>query len=213
MVTEKTHSDRRQLAPKIWAEIQAKYERGEKVIDLADEYGVSRGTIWRRSKKEGWMPQGSIPNEAIKEVREKVTEDFKSDLLENFERDNKLYSNLRQGILKAAAEELHMILAEQAHEKRIRAEAAEILEIPEESRTPEQKAVLRMAQKFRGNKRRAYALQALANVINTTINDDRETKGYTDIKPDREDDRLDAFYASWDEARAEIGIIDAPIGG
>ena len=92
-------------------------------------------------------------------------------------------------------------------------EAVEILKVPDESRSPEQNARVRLAQKIRGNTKRAYMIKALAEAIEKTIEGDRITKGYTDIKPDREDDRLDAFYASWDEARTKMGIVDSPIGG
>jgi hypothetical protein len=68
----------RKLNEKQWAEVQARYEVGHKVKDIARDYDISPATICNHAKGSGWKPHGSVKDEAVEEARAEIKESFKT---------------------------------------------------------------------------------------------------------------------------------------
>lgn len=68
----------RKLNEKQWAEVQARYEVGHKVKDIARDYDISPATICNHAKNGHWKPHGSVKDEAIEEARGEIKESLKN---------------------------------------------------------------------------------------------------------------------------------------
>src|SRR5512138_2055553 len=90
----------KRLDPKVWAEIRLRYEAGDRVDDLAEEYDVNRATIYDRAKREGWKRHGELQEEALAEARTEFKQSFKERWREIAEKETenhyKLYAYAQQ---------------------------------------------------------------------------------------------------------------------
>jgi hypothetical protein len=65
------------LGAEHWAKIQARYERGDKLQDIATDYQIVKSTISNRAKRENWRPHGSLAREASEKARNEVADELK----------------------------------------------------------------------------------------------------------------------------------------
>ena len=172
------------LSAKQWATIQAKYEAGESVKGLAEEYGIKPNTITQRANRKGWKPRGSIKSEAIAEAQEEIKEAVKNDFKSTVERVNEEHSKFYKYPLKLAA------IMMQAMDKRI-AEAQARGENIKLGNDP-------------------YLLAQLASTMNMAITGIRTVNKYDAISPDRGDANLERLYDSFAEQRKKRGIDESP---
>ena len=179
------------LSKEQWADIQIRYEVGEKVKDLAAEYGIKSQAISLRAKRKGWRKHGELTAKAKEEAKVEVTESIKSSYIENAEKDKAIYSNLYRKGMKACNDNLDVIIAEQ-----------------------EDEAKRRLAgEKIPFNRLRAYSLTTVISGMRQCIDGDMDVRGYKEIKPEREDPGLDRLFNVLKEAREEAGIVVRPVGG
>ena len=73
----------RRLSPAEWLEIRTRYIAGDKVIDLASEFNVSRENISRRASKEGWKRKEGLIEEAAQELEHEIKSDWKQQARES----------------------------------------------------------------------------------------------------------------------------------
>ena len=172
------------LSAKQWAAIQAKYEAGESVKKLAEEYGIKPNTITQRAIRKGWKPRGSIKSEAIAEAQEEIKEAVKNDFKSTVERVNEEHSKFYKYPLKLAA------IMMQAMDKRI-AEAQARGENIKLGNDP-------------------YLLAQLASTMNMAITGIRTVNKYDAISPDKGDPNLERLYDSFAEQRKQRGIDESP---
>lgn len=88
-----------------WLAIQAKYEAGERVVDLAKKYNVSPVTISRKANTHGWKPKGSLKEEALQKAKQAQEETLKKRyakaIEDETEYDYKVNRLLKDTIVKA----------------------------------------------------------------------------------------------------------------
>lgn len=99
----------KRLSVNEWAEIQARYETGESLSELARDYDVSVPTISKRAKKYEWKRADDIYAEAMAEARETVKERVRSDYQEKIERANENQQKLFQFSQKFAFEMMQQL--------------------------------------------------------------------------------------------------------
>lgn len=68
-------SSTKKLTQQAWAVIQAKYESGEPLKELARSNGITMSAISKRAKRQGWKKHGEMRAKAIEEAREKAHKD------------------------------------------------------------------------------------------------------------------------------------------
>lgn len=178
------------LSKEQWAEIQVRYEAGEKVKDLAAEYGIKSYTISKRAKREGWLKHGGLVSKAKEEATAEVEESLKDSYVENAKKDKAIYSNLYRKGMKACNNILDVIIAEQEDEAERRA----------------------AGEKIPFNRLRAYSLATVISGMRQCIEGDMEVRGYKDLKPEHENPALDSLFNAIKEAREADGIEVKPVG-
>ncbi|MGD0276603.1 MAG: hypothetical protein ABSB79_11245 [Syntrophales bacterium] len=100
--TESKRVTKKYPSVKAWAEIQARYESGENVTELAKEYGITHPAISNKAKRKGWGKHGSLRTEAIDGARTKVKEELQLSYEEIAKQVNEKYLSMFQNIQEAA---------------------------------------------------------------------------------------------------------------
>ncbi len=109
-MSSKGEGNGKRLSPHTWAEIQVRYEAGDRVTDLARAYSLSAGTISDRASRYGWKKAKDIYNEAMIEARESVKEKAKSAYEARIEKASENHQKLFAFSQKFAYEMLQQLI-------------------------------------------------------------------------------------------------------
>lgn len=109
----------RKISSKIKKEIKYRYEIGEELLSLANEYKLNYGTLRNCSSKEGWekgihaeilyLEEVEKENEKLEEEREKITKNFRGIRRVYL---NEMINDTKQGIVRSKAQEEALLLRE-----------------------------------------------------------------------------------------------------
>ncbi|MGD0276251.1 MAG: hypothetical protein ABSB79_09385 [Syntrophales bacterium] len=76
------------LTPQAWANVQDRYEAGQKVSDIAKEYGIGERSIYHRAKSENWKQHGALRVDHILKAKADVGEEISEGDVNTIERHN-----------------------------------------------------------------------------------------------------------------------------
>lgn len=122
------------LSPKDWVDIQAGYESGEKVRDIAARYGIGYSTITKKAKRHSWAAHGSLKKEAVSEAKECVKEELKTSYRDRVKEINENHLKSFRQIKALAQKAMYLLNARLQwkieNEQRLSAEALTRGEVP-----------------------------------------------------------------------------------